>query len=232
MTMPTTHLWMSAVAAFLLMAGAASTSGNAQATQDVLVAANPATLLASDTHEHSGKAPAVAPAKHDAEAETGIPTSVPDIWKAVQAGRVLLDKVVTEGRLDKVHSVAFWIRDLVAALPGHSKLSEESTVRLKDSVTRTAQIASALDEAGDSGDKTGVAAQLARLDGVLKVVKGLYPAAMTPALEYVCPMHPEVRQSKFGDCSKCGMHLVPDAATMPAPKETHAPASGHEGHGH
>ncbi len=27
---------------------------------------------------------------------------------------------------------------------------------------------------------------------------------------YVCPMHPEVRSDRAGDCPKCGMHLVPE----------------------
>jgi Cu+-exporting ATPase len=34
------------------------------------------------------------------------------------------------------------------------------------------------------------------------------------AVEYVCPMDPEVRQSGPGDCPKCGMALEPD---VPAP---------------
>ena len=41
---------------------------------------------------------------------------------------------------------------------------------------------------------------------------------------YVCPMHPEVRQNGPGDCSKCGMHLVPEAEL-----DSHA---GHDHHGH
>jgi hypothetical protein len=30
------------------------------------------------------------------------------------------------------------------------------------------------------------------------------------AMEYVCPMHPEVRQDKPGNCPKCGMELKPE----------------------
>lgn len=30
------------------------------------------------------------------------------------------------------------------------------------------------------------------------------------AVEYVCPMHPDVRSSEPGKCPKCGMKLVPD----------------------
>lgn len=183
------------------------------------------TSMPSMSHGSSkptGKAPTSAQAK-----SVGLPESVPDIWKAVQAGRLQLDQLVTSGKLDGVHEVAFWVRDLVAALPQYSKLSKESTVRLKDSSTRVAQIASALDEAGDAGDKAAVTAQLTRLDSVLLIVKGLYPADQTPALEFVCPMHPEVRQATAGKCPKCGMNLVPDAARMPEPKDKHGETEKH-----
>ena len=30
---------------------------------------------------------------------------------------------------------------------------------------------------------------------------------------YTCPMHPEIKQDKPGDCSKCGMPLEPKAAS-------------------
>lgn len=41
------------------------------------------------------------------------------------------------------------------------------------------------------------------------------PAADSPGVEYVCPMHPEVRQAGPGPCPKCGMALEP--ATLSAP---------------
>jgi Cu+-exporting ATPase len=42
------------------------------------------------------------------------------------------------------------------------------------------------------------------------------PAAdATPGTTYVCPMHPEVRQSGPGACPKCGMALEPDLSTVP-----------------
>lgn len=179
------------------------------------------------TSQPAGKATASAPAGHGHDTKAGMPSSVPDLWKAVQAGRVQLDQLVAGNQLGMVHEVAFWVRDLVAELPRHSKLTKESTVRLKDSSTRVAQIAAALDEAGDAGDKAAVKTQLTRLDGVLALIKGLYPADQTPALEYVCPMHPEVRQAGAGKCPKCGMFLTPDAATMPEPDHHHG---GHEKH--
>ena len=53
--------------------------------------------------------------------------------------------------------------------------------------------------------------------------KYLKPKATTAPLskveqqaEYVCPMHPEVRQIGQGSCSKCGMALEPETVTAPA----------------
>lgn len=34
--------------------------------------------------------------------------------------------------------------------------------------------------------------------------------------EYICPMHPEIRQSTPGACPKCGMALEPDIVSVPA----------------
>lgn len=173
-----------------------------------------------------------APAAHDAAetphdaARPALPQSTPDLWKAVQAGRVELDRIMADGQLNRVHGAAFWVRDLVNALPGDALADGAARTRLNDAQTRVAQIATALDESGDSGDKAGVATQLVRLDGVLALIKGLYPADQVPALEYVCPMHPEVRQGTPGNCPKCGMHLVPDAASAPEGADGH----GHDGH--
>ncbi|MFH2067927.1 MAG: heavy metal translocating P-type ATPase [Candidatus Omnitrophota bacterium] len=35
------------------------------------------------------------------------------------------------------------------------------------------------------------------------------PAVKNEKIIYTCPMHPEIRQPKPGDCPKCGMHLEP-----------------------
>ena len=47
------------------------------------------------------------------------------------------------------------------------------------------------------------------------------PATAVPAVEYTCPMHPEVVQVGPGSCPKCGMALVPLLAPVPpAPEYT------------
>ena len=38
------------------------------------------------------------------------------------------------------------------------------------------------------------------------------PASPASATRYVCPMHPEVTDTKASDCPKCGMKLVPVSA--------------------
>lgn len=45
--------------------------------------------------------------------------------------------------------------------------------------------------------------------------------------EYLCPMHPEIRQNDPGDCPKCGMHLVPEAEA-----EMHLHHDHHAHHDH
>lgn len=58
------------------------------------------------------------------------------------------------------------------------------------------------------------------------------PEAQQPAADggeraasdvYVCPMHPDVRQSTPGNCPRCGMKLVlaPKPAPAPTPHEHH-----------
>jgi P-type Cu+ transporter len=41
-------------------------------------------------------------------------------------------------------------------------------------------------------------------------------SAPAPGVDYICPMDPEVRQSKPGACPRCGMALEPDLSTSPA----------------
>jgi len=46
--------------------------------------------------------------------------------------------------------------------------------------------------------------------------KYLHPAAQSEAVEYTCPMHPEVRKVGPGSCPKCGMALEPTTLTLAA----------------
>ena len=35
------------------------------------------------------------------------------------------------------------------------------------------------------------------------------------AINYLCPMHPEIREAHPAKCPKCGMNLVPEDARFP-----------------
>ncbi len=50
------------------------------------------------------------------------------------------------------------------------------------------------------------------------------------AIEYTCPMHPNVRQKSPGMCPICGMALVPDKKNKPTAADDHSPHDKHEGH--
>ena len=54
------------------------------------------------------------------------------------------------------------------------------------------------------------------------------PASAGTETWFTCPMHPEVREQQPGRCPKCGMDLVPEAATVPAPAPPAVTAPGSE----
>ncbi|MEJ2169079.1 MAG: heavy metal translocating P-type ATPase [Desulfobacterales bacterium] len=47
---------------------------------------------------------------------------------------------------------------------------------------------------------------------------GSYLQGKPSGTTYTCPMHPEIRQEKPGDCPKCGMALEPDVPAQPGGK--------------
>jgi hypothetical protein len=54
----------------------------------------------------------------------------------------------------------------------------------------------------------------------------IQPTGPLQAATYTCPMHKEVVSNEPGKCPKCGMKLVPKAATAQS-----QPAPDHSGHG-
>lgn len=137
-----------------------------KAAEDTRVKTPPAAVQ-TDHHESGA-------GEHESSA--AIPATAADIWRAVEEERKELDAVIAAGKLDQVHSVAFHIRDLLAALPQHSSLSPEATTTLDDGITRVRQLAASLDEAGDAGRATEVAALNQRFNAVIEQVRLLFPA--------------------------------------------------------
>jgi Cu(I)/Ag(I) efflux system membrane fusion protein len=59
----------------------------------------------------------------------------------------------------------------------------------------------------------------------------LPPSQTTKAIQYTCPMHPEVISDKPGKCPKCGMNLIPIKDTsmnMPPPENNNQQMAGHD----
>lgn len=169
--------------------------------------------FSQDDHSHSGEA------QEQEAKKTEIPKTLPGVWSEITEHQEALHGILKANELESVHHVAFSIRDYVEALPGKSKLTGEKKKLLKGYVVQVDTLAAELDEAGDAGDSTAVAALVGQLDMRLQGIEALYAAkdlkppvsasaTATAKQMYVCPMHPEITSEKPGDCSKCGMALV------------------------
>ncbi len=151
-------------------------------------------------------------ADEEKEMPTMIPATATAILQAISEEETNLDKTITDKKLEDVHHHAFAIRDLVNALPEKSSsLAAEQLAKLKANAKFVTALATRLDESGDAKDQAATEANFKKLQGLLKQIKALYPdsAAMpSAAMQYTCPMHPEVVKDAPGDCPKCGMTLV------------------------
>ncbi len=128
--------------------------------------------LASAAAEHEHK-----------EGEEKIPATVGGIWAEVKEHEEQLGKIIADKKLDKVHEVAFEIRDLVNALHDKSLdlLPVDKLVKVNANAKYVAEIAKRLDESGDAGDAVNVQAQADRLAKLLQDIETLYPTGTLPA---------------------------------------------------
>lgn len=165
-----------------------------------LINIHPTAAFAAEGHEH-----------HETEegGKIKIPDTVEGIFKGIHEHHTELAEVVKNKKLDEVHHLAFGIRDLAKALP--AKASPAQKKRVEAAVRKIAVLAEDLDTSGDAGDQTKTEANLKQFDAVLKALQtefGIKTSNADQAVQYTCPMHPEVLKNAPGDCPKCGMKLV------------------------
>lgn len=110
--------------------------------------------------------------------KTAIPDTADGILKAIDVKSAELEQIIDAKALDKVHHVAFAIRDLVAALPAKSaSLSADKQAKVKGNVKFVATLAERLDATGDANDLPGTQSNYKKLTAVLASIHGNYKAA-------------------------------------------------------
>jgi len=98
-------------------------------------------------------------------------------WTKITAAKTDLDKVIASKNLKTVHEAAFKVRDLVRTLPAQSSgLAPDKAKTLATQVKNVDQLASKLDEAGDSGNLKATQDNQAGMSDTLDTIKELYPS--------------------------------------------------------
>ena len=111
----------------------------------------------------------------ETEAHTAIPATSAEIWRAIDGHITDLTGLIAKNTLKTVHQHAYAVRDLVRALPTHSSgLSAAALAAVRAQVKFVDTLAARLDASGDANDKPGTAANLAKLENVLKTIRAQY----------------------------------------------------------
>ena len=108
----------------------------------------------------------------ETEVQTTIPATSTEIWRAIDGHIAELEGLIAKHTLKTVHQHAYAVRDLVRALPTHSPgLSAAALSSVSAQVKFVDTLATRLDASGDANDKTGTAANLAKLVAVMRDVQ-------------------------------------------------------------
>ncbi|CZP44940.1 TPA: transporter [Legionella pneumophila subsp. pneumophila] len=112
--------------------------------------------------------------------KVAIPSTIPEIWKAIDAQAASITQSLKENQLTSIHEHAFAIRDLVNALPPLSMdLSDEQKKSLQSNLNFVAQLATRLDKTGDANDKEGTQANWDKLEKILTQLRALYQTSQS-----------------------------------------------------
>lgn len=107
--------------------------------------------------------------------KVAIPSTIPEIWKAIDGQATSINQGLKENELTSIHEHAFAIRDLANALPALSKdLSDEQKKTLQTNLIYVEQLAKRLDKTGDANDKEGTQANWDKLEKILTQLRALY----------------------------------------------------------
>lgn len=160
----------------------------------------PSTVFAADQPHERGE---------HSDGRMKIPDTVEGIFKEIREHHMELAEVVKNKKLAEVHHHAFAIRDLANGLP--PKAAAEKRKQVEGTAKSIARLAEDLDASGDANDQAKTEANVKKLDRLVKALEtqfGFKSAGDSVAMQYTCPMHPEVVQTTPGNCPKCGMKLV------------------------
>ncbi len=115
---------------------------------------------------------------------SAIPATISGIWGDVKDHEEQLSKIIADKKFDKVHEVAFEIRDLVNVLSDKSiDLPADNLAKVKSNAKYVADIAKRLDESGDSGDQVATEANFKKLQNFLKVIETQYSSQQLNSVE-------------------------------------------------
>jgi uncharacterized cupredoxin-like copper-binding protein len=104
-------------------------------------------------------------------------------WAALKEARDAIAVDLEAGRLAQIHPNAARLAPLAKAfLEASPELSAAERARVESAVGQIPKVADALHEAADCGDAAGTRRELGRLDSLLELIRGQYPAgALSPS---------------------------------------------------
>lgn len=173
-------LWKGLVASLLGIALAGCGSNNTSETAPATTTGS-ATTSTGSASTNSASTDAAQPATGTMGATGGATgasfTQSAATWTKIGAAKADLDKVIASKNLKTVHEAAFKVRDLVRTLPAQSSgLAPDKAKTLATQVKNVDQLASKLDEAGDSNNLKETQDNQAGLSDTLDTIKELYPS--------------------------------------------------------